>query len=338
MAGPGQQHGGRRPGAPGADDHDLVPLDAWVLTAVDSAPTPTTPLGDHLETRWRRRGDARRTGRMRQMITTSPPPGRQVHRGPCSTRVAGMSVITSARARSTSSAAASGSAAADRRAFLDGVRAMLPLLLGVAPFGLVIGVTVAELGVPHLAGWSLGWLVYAGSAQLAAVGLLAGSASAGVVVASVAVINLRLALYSAAHGSALAGYQQGVAAGRRLPADRPVVRGRHPVLRRLAAPATGPPALPGRRTGAVGRLAHGDRDRRDRRRDPAARSCASSRSGRCTSSRWSSWRPGPTAARVGVAVAAVTAVVASLLPLHLGPAVGMAAGLLAGSLVLRRSA
>ena len=58
--------------------------------------------------------------------------------------------------------------------------------------------TVAELGVPRLAGWSLSWLVYAGSAQLAAVGLLAGSASAAVVVASVAVINLRLALYSAA--------------------------------------------------------------------------------------------------------------------------------------------
>jgi len=109
-----------------------------------------------------------------------------------------MSVHTSVRTRSTSFAVASGSAAADRRAVLDGVRAMLPLLLGVAPFGLVIGVTVAELGVPHLAGWSLGWLVYAGSAQLAAVGLLAGSASAGAVVATVAVINLRLAVYSAA--------------------------------------------------------------------------------------------------------------------------------------------
>src|SRR4051812_200414 len=108
-----------------------------------------------------------------------------------------MSAITAPRARCEGSSAAS-SAAADRRAFLDGVRAMLPLLLGVAPFGLVIGVTVAELGLPHLAGWSLGWLVYAGSAQLAAVGLLAGSASAAVVVASVAVINLRLALYSAA--------------------------------------------------------------------------------------------------------------------------------------------
>src|SRR6476646_7537981 len=85
-----------------------------------------------------------------------------------STRVGGMSAITAARARRESSPAAATSAAADRRAFLDGVGAMVPLLLGVAPFGLVIGVTVAELGLPRLAGWSLGWLVYAGSAQLAA--------------------------------------------------------------------------------------------------------------------------------------------------------------------------
>jgi predicted branched-subunit amino acid permease len=109
-----------------------------------------------------------------------------------------MSAITAVPAPGESSSAAATTAAADRGAFLDGVRAMLPMLLGVAPFGLVIGVTVAELGLPHLAGWSLGWLVYAGSAQLAAVGLLAGSASGLVVVASVAVINLRLALYSAA--------------------------------------------------------------------------------------------------------------------------------------------
>jgi predicted branched-subunit amino acid permease len=248
-----------------------------------------------------------------------------------------MPAITAAPARCESSPAASSSAAADRRAFLDGVRAMLPLLVGVAPFGLVIGVTVAELGVPHLAGWSLGWLVYAGSAQLAAVGLLAGSASAVVVVASVAVINLRLALYSAA----MAPHWRGTSRAWRLVAayllidpsfavgtqsydgSRPPRQAHLHYLGAalvlwvgwltvigigVTAGATMPPEL---RVESIGPLYI------------VTLVVMSARTA---------------AARVGVAVGVVTAVAASLLPLHLGPAVGMAAGLLAGSLVLRRSA
>jgi len=247
-----------------------------------------------------------------------------------------MSAITAARAGRESPPAAASSAAADRRAFLDGVRAMLPLLLGVAPFGLVIGVTVAELGLPHLAGWSLGWLVYAGSAQLAAVGLLAGSASAAVVIASVAVINLRLALYSAAMA--------------------PHWRGTSTAWRLIAAYLLIDPSF------AVGTQSYdGSRPRRQAHLHYLGAALVL----------WVGWLTvigvgvtagatmppelrlesiGPlyivtlvvlsartVAARVGVAVAVVTAVVASLLPLHLGPAVGMGAGLLAGSLVLRRS-
>ena len=247
-----------------------------------------------------------------------------------------MSTITEAPAPGASSPAGATTAAADRVAFLDGVRAMLPLLLGVAPFGLVIGVTVAELGVPHLAGWSLGWLVYAGSAQLAAVGLLAGSASAVVVVASVAVINLRLALYSAA----MAPHWRGTSTAWRLVAAYLLVDPSFAVGSRsydgsrprrqahlhylgaalvlwvgwltvigigVTAGATLPPAL---RLESIGPLYL------------VTLVVMSARTA---------------AARVGVAVAVVTAVAASLLPLHLGPAVGMAAGLLAGSMVLRRT-
>ena len=248
-----------------------------------------------------------------------------------------MSAITAAPALDESSPAASSTAVADRLAFVDGVRAMLPLLLGVAPFGLVIGVTVAELGLPHLAGWSLGWLVYAGSAQLAAVGLLAGSASAVVVVASVAVINLRLALYSAS----MAPHWRGTSKAWRLVAsylliDPSFVVGiqsydgsrppRQAHLHYLGAAlvlwagwltmigigvtagATLPPEL---RLESFGPLYL------------VTLVVMSARTA---------------AARVGVAVAVVTAVAASFLPLHLGPAVGMTTGLLAGSLVLRRSA
>jgi predicted branched-subunit amino acid permease len=247
-----------------------------------------------------------------------------------------MTAITAARARGESYPAAASSAAADRRAFSDGVCAMLPQLLGVAPFGLVIGVTVAELGLPHLAGWSLGWLVYAGSAQLAAVSLLAGSASAVVVIASVAIINLRLALYSAAMA--------------------PHWRGTSKAWRLVAAYLLIDPSF------AVGTQSYdGSRPRRQAHLHYLGAALVL----------WAGWLTvigigvtvgatmppelrvesiGPlylvtlvvmsartAAARVGVAVAVVTAVAASFLPLHLGPAVGMTAGLLAGSLVLRRS-
>jgi predicted branched-subunit amino acid permease len=85
-----------------------------------------------------------------------------------------------------------------RRAFGAGARAMAPLLVGIAPFGMVIGVTVAGSGVPAVAGLSTGWLIYAGSAQLAAIQLLAAGTAPVVVVATVLAVNARLLLYSGA--------------------------------------------------------------------------------------------------------------------------------------------
>jgi predicted branched-subunit amino acid permease len=213
---------------------------------------------------------------------------------------------------------------------------MLPLLLSVAPFGLVIGVTIAEARVPQLAGWSLSWLVFAGSAQLAAIGLLAHGASALVVIASVAVINLRLGLY----GAALAPHWRGTSRWWRFLASYLVIDptfavasqsydgSRSPRLAHrhylgaglvlwggwLAATGLGvtigaalPPAL---RLESIGPLYI------------IALVVTTIR----TSAAW-----------VGVAVASGTAVAASLLPLHLGPAMGMVAGLLAGSIMLRRT-
>ena len=83
-----------------------------------------------------------------------------------------------------------------RLAALGGARAMLPWLAGVVPFGLTVGVTIAESAVDPLAGWATGPLVYAGSAQLAAIELLDGGASMAVVVITILVINARLLVYS----------------------------------------------------------------------------------------------------------------------------------------------
>ena len=87
---------------------------------------------------------------------------------------------------------------ADRRDIAAGARAMAPWLAGVVPFGLVIGVSAAQADVPTLAGWLTGPLIYAGSAQLAAIRMLDAGAAPIVVVAAVLIINIRLIFYSAA--------------------------------------------------------------------------------------------------------------------------------------------
>ncbi len=75
---------------------------------------------------------------------------------------------------------------------------MLPLLLGVAPLGLIVGVQAAAADLPAGVGAATGVTIYGASAQLAAIDLLGRGVSPMIVVATVAVINVRLALYSAA--------------------------------------------------------------------------------------------------------------------------------------------
>jgi predicted branched-subunit amino acid permease len=79
-----------------------------------------------------------------------------------------------------------------------GARAMLPWLAGVAPFGLVIGLSASQTHLPPGAGWLTAPVMYGGSAQIAAIQLLDAGAAPVAVIVTVLVINLRLALYSAA--------------------------------------------------------------------------------------------------------------------------------------------
>jgi predicted branched-subunit amino acid permease len=83
-----------------------------------------------------------------------------------------------------------------RAAVIAGARAMLPLLAGVAPFGLVIGATVATSPIDPLVGWSTSWAIYGGTAQLTAVNLFAAGAPLLVLVTAVAIVNLRLVVYA----------------------------------------------------------------------------------------------------------------------------------------------
>jgi predicted branched-subunit amino acid permease len=82
----------------------------------------------------------------------------------------------------------------ERSAARRGAMAMLPLLAGYVPFALVIGATAAELGSP-LAGWAGSWLIYGGSAHLAALRTLDG-AGAMMAILTGLLINARLLVYS----------------------------------------------------------------------------------------------------------------------------------------------
>ena len=82
-------------------------------------------------------------------------------------------------------------------AFLLGVRALLPMLLGVAPFGVIYGVVALQSGIPPLAAVLMSSLVFAGSAQFLLAQLIGAGTPALLSIGAVGLINLRHALYSA---------------------------------------------------------------------------------------------------------------------------------------------
>ncbi len=86
----------------------------------------------------------------------------------------------------------------DRPAFFAGFRDVIPIALPGIPFGLVLGFLISEAGIDRFAGWSSSWIILAGAAQLAAIELLAEQASAAVVLVTIAFVNSRHLMYSAA--------------------------------------------------------------------------------------------------------------------------------------------
>lgn len=85
-----------------------------------------------------------------------------------------------------------------RRDFAAGVRFVAPWLVGLVPFGLVVGVSAAQADISALVGWLTGPAIYGGSAQLATIRMLDDGAAPLAIIATAMVINLRLMLYSAA--------------------------------------------------------------------------------------------------------------------------------------------
>jgi 4-azaleucine resistance transporter AzlC len=77
------------------------------------------------------------------------------------------------------------------------VRDELPILVGVFPFGLIYGVLALSAGIPTAQAQAMSAIVFAGSSQFIAAQLFGHGTPMLVLILTVAVVNLRHALYSA---------------------------------------------------------------------------------------------------------------------------------------------
>jgi 4-azaleucine resistance transporter AzlC len=84
-----------------------------------------------------------------------------------------------------------------KKYFWAGVRAELPLLIGVFPFGMIYGALALNAGLSEAASQMMSSMVFAGSAQFITAQLVKDSVPGLVIVLTIAVVNLRHMLYSA---------------------------------------------------------------------------------------------------------------------------------------------
>ena len=95
--------------------------------------------------------------------------------------------------------------AATRAAFRAGVLECLTLIPSYVPFGLVCGVASVQAGLGEWGAVALATFAFAGSSQAVLTQFLQGGAPLMIAVLSGLVVNLRMAVYSAAISSRIAG-------------------------------------------------------------------------------------------------------------------------------------
>ncbi|MBN2508842.1 MAG: AzlC family ABC transporter permease [Spirochaetales bacterium] len=84
-----------------------------------------------------------------------------------------------------------------RTEFFRGARDTVPLLVGAFPFGLIYGTLAVSAGMSVPAALGMSAIVFAGSAQFIAVGLIGAHAAPLVIIATTFIVNLRHMLYAA---------------------------------------------------------------------------------------------------------------------------------------------
>lgn len=85
-----------------------------------------------------------------------------------------------------------------RRGAREGFRAFLPLSVGLVPWALVTGVAMRSTGLSVLESIGMNLLVFAGTAQLGTLPLIASGAPLWLIMATALVLNLRFLIFSAA--------------------------------------------------------------------------------------------------------------------------------------------
>ena len=94
-----------------------------------------------------------------------------------------------------------------------GVRDVSPLMLGIVPFALVVGVAAVDAGLTPVEAVAMSVIVFAGASQLAAFDLIGSNAPLAVVIGTAVVINLRMIMYSASIAPYFAEYSRKTRAG-----------------------------------------------------------------------------------------------------------------------------
>src|SRR5258706_1365582 len=84
-----------------------------------------------------------------------------------------------------------------REFFWAGVRAEIPILIGVFPFGMIYGALALNADLSKLTAQMMSSIVFAGSSQFVTAQLVHDAAPGFVIVLTIAVVNLRHMLYSA---------------------------------------------------------------------------------------------------------------------------------------------
>lgn len=85
----------------------------------------------------------------------------------------------------------------DQAAWRAGVREGLPTLFGIAAWGMVVGIAMVKTGLSVPQALAMTLVVFAGSAQLASLPLIAAHAPVSVIFATALVVNLRFVIFSA---------------------------------------------------------------------------------------------------------------------------------------------
>ncbi len=93
-----------------------------------------------------------------------------------------------------------------KQEFIDGMKAILPLIAGAIPFGIIYGAVAVTRGLSPSATLGMSLFVFAGSAQFIAAGLVGAGATTALIVFTTFIVNLRHVLYAAS----LAPYMRGL--------------------------------------------------------------------------------------------------------------------------------